>query len=247
MKGENKEMMKMEHDRKHACVTLFVAVLMLAAFVGTASATAQTWHFWDDAYPGTHAIDGFTHKLNANMSKAGYGDGSLFVNLTTNQVAWWYALYPAQVDVPFGDGNWLAPIYYNFTEAGKSGTVYVDVYSVTTSGTLERRLANGSAALSSQGGVTYQNIPCYDDPATVQTVLTGDRLAVRVKYNGTGTFQCGYNGPTGVDPDTPSRIIGPTNDPGYPVPELSTIILMSTGLLVLMGYVVYSRRRNNKK
>ncbi len=32
-----------------------------------------------------------------------------------------------------------------------------------------------------------------------------------------------------------------------PVPELSTLVLMSTGLLALMGYVGYSRRRTTKK
>lgn len=242
MKGENKEMMKMEHGRKHACVTLFVAVLMLAAVVGIASAAPQTWHWWDDAYPGTVADDGLTHRLDANMSTTGYGDSSKSVSLTNDEVVWWYAENAAQVDVSFGESTWLAEIYY----AGDSGTVYVDVYSVTAGGTLERRLATGSEALPAEGSMVYEQIPCPDDSATVQTVLTGDRLAVRVQYNGTGTFQCGYNGPDG-DGEEPSRIISPSTDPGYPVPELSTIILMSTGLLVLMGYVVYSRRRNNKK
>jgi len=32
-------------------------------------------------------------------------------------------------------------------------------------------------------------------------------------------------------------------DPGYPVPELSTIILFSMGLLLLGGYVWLKRRR----
>jgi hypothetical protein len=36
----------------------------------------------------------------------------------------------------------------------------------------------------------------------------------------------------------------PSTDPGYPVPELSTIILMSTGLLALAGYVGLTRIRN---
>jgi hypothetical protein len=33
--------------------------------------------------------------------------------------------------------------------------------------------------------------------------------------------------------------------PDYPVPELSTLVLFSTGLLALFGYIVY-RRRNGK-
>ena len=42
-----------------------------------------------------------------------------------------------------------------------------------------------------------------------------------------------------------SHVTWPLDTPDYPVPELPTIILTSTGLLALLGYVVY-RRRNNK-
>jgi len=41
-----------------------------------------------------------------------------------------------------------------------------------------------------------------------------------------------------------SWIFSPSTDPGYPVPELPTIILFSIGLLALAGYVVV--RRKNK-
>jgi hypothetical protein len=57
---------------------------------------------------------------------------------------------------------------------------------------------------------------------------------------------------TGKDPsftattDGSSYVVWPLNEPLYPVPELSTLVLISFGLLALFGYVVY-RRRNNKK
>jgi len=44
-----------------------------------------------------------------------------------------------------------------------------------------------------------------------------------------------------------SWISSPSRDPGYPVPELPTIVLMSTGLLALTGFVVYSRRKRIEK
>ena len=46
-----------------------------------------------------------------------------------------------------------------------------------------------------------------------------------------------------------SWISSPSADPGYPIPELPTIVLMSTGLLALTGFVVkrYSRRKRIEK
>jgi hypothetical protein len=40
-----------------------------------------------------------------------------------------------------------------------------------------------------------------------------------------------------------TKLASPSTDPGYPVPELSSLILFSVGLLALAGYVVYRRRK----
>jgi len=40
-----------------------------------------------------------------------------------------------------------------------------------------------------------------------------------------------------------SNVTSPSSDPGYPVPELSTFILLSTGLIALAGYVLLTKRR----
>jgi len=34
-----------------------------------------------------------------------------------------------------------------------------------------------------------------------------------------------------------------SNDPGYPVPELSTLVLMGSGLIVGVGLLSYSNRK----
>ena len=46
---------------------------------------------------------------------------------------------------------------------------------------------------------------------------------------------------------TYSVVISPATDPGYPVPELPTIVLVTVGLVMLGGYYVVGRRRLNHK
>ena len=69
------------------------------------------------------------------------------------------------------------------------------------------------------------------------TVPHGNYLALKIENTGDSSFT--------VTTDGDSECKWSEDTPPYPVPELPTIILMSTGLLALFGYVAY-RRRNNK-
>lgn len=71
-------------------------------------------------------------------------------------------------------------------------------------------------------------------------VLEGGRIAVEVYWVSTanGGLEVYYNSST-----YSSSLTSPSSSPAYPVPELSTLILFSTGLLTLAGYVVLTKRR----
>jgi hypothetical protein len=212
--------MKTKLDKKHAFLAILVAVVMLSAFVSMASAL-NTWHFWDDAYPGIPANDGLTHKLDANMTRLSYGDGSLYVNLTDDEAAWWYAMQivGGEEGIAFEEKPWEGEFYCNIPEddVPTAGIVYFEVYSVAEAdGALERRLAHGSVtveeiiAWNMGPGAGYYWIKCPDDPLTSQIVPPDCKVAVRVRYVGDGTFGLGYNGPTGEAGETPTRIVAPT-------------------------------------
>lgn len=211
-------MNKTKLDKKHAFLAILVAVVMLSAFVSMASAV-DTWHFWDDNYPGIPADDGFPHKLDANMTRSGYGDGSLYVNLTSGDVAWWYAMeiVGGEVGIVFKEQPWQGVFYYNIPEPDiTDGIVYFAVYSVAEAdGALERRLAHGNVTVEEimscgGSGPGYYWVDCPDDPATSQIVHPDCKVSVRVRYEGTGTFCYGYNGPSGKWGEMPSRIVAPT-------------------------------------
>ena len=69
------------------------------------------------------------------------------------------------------------------------------------------------------------------------TVSTGGWLAFRIDNPVAGDADLVVK--TGQDY---SRVKSPIADPGYPIPELPTIILLTTGLVFLAGYFGLKRR-----
>lgn len=230
--------MKIKLDKKHALLVLFIAALIVFALTGEASATAQLFFFHNGTYVHTAADDSTTHACDKNMSKNPGPSGPANTTvISSTETAWWYNS-AAQVDSSFGEHNWGANISYKSTGAG---TVTVDIYLVRNNGSIIKNLASGSNATLNTTTPKYVKFNCSDNTSTNQGFKVGQRLAVRVSYIGEGDFTIRYHAT-----DARSRVKSPTTDPGFPVPELPTIILTSTGLLALVGYVVYSRRRNNK-
>ena len=78
-------------------------------------------------------------------------------------------------------------------------------------------------------------------PTESFTVPEGGRFALEVLWSGiaSGNLQIHCNPPG----EHPSMVTSPSTDPGYPVPELPTIILLSVGLLALGGYAWLKRGR----
>ena len=73
------------------------------------------------------------------------------------------------------------------------------------------------------------------------TVPKGDYLALRIANPEAGAADLVIK--TGEDN---SYLTSPKTDPGYPIPELSTFILFSVGLLALAGYIWLKKRDKNK-
>ena len=219
-------------------VLILVLTTVVLAGVGAVSATdSQSWHLLDSTYTGTAAVDDTDHYKNLFMNKTGNATGShmQLPNVTKN-TTWWYAGYPAQFDgVTFGEDNWIINIshgdYSNFF-------IFVDVCKVNESGEVTY-LAHGNKTASG----TYTIITCSDNATTSQTFNTNERLALRMYHNRTGTSTARIYYYDATD-GRYSNLTSPLSDPGYPVPELSTIILFSTGLLVLAGYVLLTKRKN---
>ena len=144
----------------------------------------------------------------------------------------WPAANSAQVDegVPFTAQTWSGQLEAKEPSTDKKCTVEIGIYdgsSFTPKGTSSEIVLNNTAG---------QGVLIIGLSVSAFTVPKNQWLAARVHNTGTKSFTLVTDGSCYVTypPDT-----------NYPYPELSTLVLLSIGLLTLIGYVGL-RRRNNK-
>jgi hypothetical protein len=181
----------------------------------------QTWYFCADEI----------------MSKT-HTPGS-YVVCKDGSPKWWYVDEPAECDLTIGAGSWTVHIYHDTADESYEydGTITADIYKVADGTKIH--IATGSES-PTEGG-TDTTITCPMGSGV--DFATGEKFAVRISWSPTSEK------PT--DPlyvyysaTKPSTLTSPSSDPGYPVPELITLVLLSTGLLTLAGYVLLTKRRD---
>lgn len=237
-------------NTKKSALAIVVAVVLLSSLlVGMASAAeSQNWYL-TDAWPAEcDTLSGDAY----NMPK-GSGAGTGVVNIPayyvpTSKICVANEAAGATVDM---SGDWDVTIKFENVNAPRNALVKVEIGSVNCVGGYY--VADSFIPVTSdEKTISCPTIGMYWWTDTITSgafsISTGRYLAIRV----TNRYEDGPGG-TAIDIQTqgdptnsPSYISSPDTDPGYPVPELSTIVLMSVGMLMLGGFVVYSRRRNNK-
>jgi len=205
-----------------------VALLVAALLVGLAGAVLagdeQTWYLDDTTTTPGYEMD------RAAPSAASPDEASDYILVADSDSEIWIANEAAQVDVPFCVAAWKTDIYFKAVPltTTNGGTVYIGIWD--------------GSNFTSKGSTTFDTVNTtrrYQPQITPSafTVSTGDYLAF-VFDNNTGAA---VNVDTGGDEQ--SRISGPQCDPGYPTPELSTIILTGAGLAALGGFIWLRRRK----
>jgi len=235
-------------ETKKAVVSFLVAAVVLVSVVGTASAATQEWYLRFPNYGGEVVNDGYLHSCDKTMSKT---PGSVSRDMAIRhypggdwEVAWWYAEDPAECDLSFGSGNWKAFVDYenngNYTE-----TLYIQIFKVDTEG--------NAVALTEEYQATGLTTGELDNASYTLTstadhsIKKGERFAVRFRWDkdSGNFFEIQYDNVKGTLSST--RILSPETEPGYPTPELPTLVLFGTGLLALAGFVLYNRRKEDRK
>ena len=97
----------------------------------------------------------------------------------------------------------------------------------------------GNEKAISYSGNIQENLESLD--AGIFTVPKDGRFAIEVFWptGAFGSLEVYCNPPEKHS----SHVTSPSSDPGYPIPELSTVILFGVGLLVISGYVAWRRIR----
>ncbi len=217
------------HRRLIGILVLGMVVLAMVQVVG--AETAQTWYFTSEGAPSP---------LTGKIMTKGIEGGDTVITLGKGERVWFYADEVALCDVSFpSDGSWDVAYWVKALHPDEfgNGSVYTRVGYADSAGETVRKLSR-SAGIKHPTEIEE----IVEEGVAIFTVPKGGRLAVEVYWGSSpkGDLEIHCN-PSGAHA---SKLTSPSSDPGYPVPELSTLILFSVGLLVLAGYVAL--RRNNK-
>lgn len=220
---------------KKALALLFVLAMVAVLVLGTvslvqASPGSQEWYLRNTSYGGTavddSAEDVVTPHLGDWIMSKTQGDNNWAVEidyLSGYRVAWWYAENAAQTGVTFGSGDdWTVYLEYMNTSLGSTETLHAQIFKVDSSG-------NYTALTDQYAGTglpanTTTTRTCTLNGKAEQSLQVGDRLAVRLRWTESDDLSIKFNG--GVESGYVSYVQSPESDPAYPVPELSTIILI---------------------
>ena len=204
-------------NTKKGIVTIVLAAVFLVSMTGMASAVppATSAMQWD--------LDNDT-VMYKDLSHVEYGN--VTIGATSSVV--WRADESAQCNVYFPNETWDGGL----TNATDLPSYTVDVGYSDSDGTNFTSNGVPGGPLGYSGGVAYFTIV-----ANGFTVPLGKYLALNV--TNTGGSDCNI-----TTTNAASWLHWKNPDPKYPVPELSTIILTSAGLLALVGYVGLRRRKN---
>jgi hypothetical protein len=159
---------------------------------------------------------------NYTMYKGSQDDCTGAVPISSLSSVIWAANQSAQCDVGFVANDWTGHLNKTGSEANFSLAIGVWNGSLFT--------PHGSATGTFDGaGEASFTISAY-----AFDVPSGDYLALMITNTDTQNIN--------IHTNQLNDVSSPASDPGYPVPELPTIILVSAGLLMLAGYVYVGRR-----
>jgi hypothetical protein len=157
--------------------------------------------------------------------------GNITINHSDSHI--WVADFPAQTDVtfPVNGNNWTGQI--TFVSAPADGDTFT-VEIGNSSGSTDFTPGGPQATLTGNGS---KSVFSFETTAAAFTVPAGKFLALNLTNDNT-SFD--YKVQTGM---AWSYISSPGTDPGYPIPEWSTMTLVSGGLLMLMGYLWLRKKK----
>ena len=233
--------MRMKGNRR--LIVILVLGMLVLAMVGVqvVGATGEVVWYWKDTNVSGFTLPSEDHLFDKfmNTTEVPEGDTNYTVTLGKGERAWWYANYPAQCDVTFPEGIWTTTFWVNATNSTDNEKVItVRVRGIYANGS-DCWARHTSPKTHNAGSIEkIKTKPSSDWPSYI--VPVGGRIAVEVLWyseaNGPLVVYCNsitYN----------SSLTSPPDSPAYPVPELSTLILFSTGLIALAGYVLLTKRR----
>lgn len=202
-------------------MVLGLAIILILGVVSPAIADpgSQTWYLSDQHGTWSNPNEWTMHK---GTPVGGPGP----VVLTGGNQAVWIANESATTDVTFQGGLWQIQLILG----GATGSMSIHL-GVWDGSTFSSKAGATFAELSG-GTKSYllDSITFTVDQDTWLAFLVSNNTASDIEI----TMQYFFDR---------SKIVSPATDPGYPVPELPSVALLSAGLLILGSYLFYKKRK----
>lgn len=225
-------------------IVILVLGMVVFASVGVqvvGAAGEVTWHLRRDSATGFDYPSG--HQYNLIMTKESPTfDNAKWFKIDPGNELWRYTNYSAECNLTFPAGEWNVTFLTqldNTSDKGKS--VEIHLWRLFENGTATE-IINKSEVVDIKGERWHTILLA---PNTID-VDEGERIALSFKwtFDAAGGVSIGCDGKTLFEGKArDSTLKSPPNSPAYPVPELPTLILFSTGLIALAGYVLLTKRR----
>ena len=194
---------------KDGIVVSALVVALLLAMVTVGSAASQLWY-----------LDSADHPAAGNVMEKTIGAQSGNVTISAGEEHIWLAENSALCNVSFTGGLWIIELKTDLDWTDNCG-VNVGGWDTTT-GWYEISTTTSATV------VWKEHILKVELQKAPATIYEGDYLALKIR-NEDGSMHDVYT-------DGHSSLRSPDTDPGYPVPELPTLVLTTAGLLALAGY-----------
>lgn len=221
---------------------IVMVLILVSAMAQMVSAVGeQTWYFTGTEASGP--ISSGNPDYNKIMTKEVEGE-NVVITLAPGERVWFYADQLAQCDVRFPKDKWSVTYWVKALNSGEAGQgcVYNRLCYIDSTGTPTTASSSNvyEAITNPQNIEEIEEGWFADNDVLAFTVPEGGRLAIEVLWGSEplGNLEIHCN-PSG---EPVSKVTSPSTDPGYPVPELPTLILFSAGLLILAGYAYMGRR-----
>jgi len=204
--------------------------------IGDTNLPHDIYNVGDDYYPlsgvgSLQLVQAWYLSGDSTMYKADLGKGPGTVQLTASGGSAVWVSDEAASGVTFSNDNWTGQVVFTSAPAADD-TFTVEIGSSTGGSNFD---AGGpDTTITGDGSTTYYT---YATDASQVSVSSGQYLAIKITNNSGNTYSVKTGGAWSYtsNPDTGA--------PAYPVPELSTFILLGTGAVVIIVYLLLKRHK----
>lgn len=211
------------------------------AWVPTASAAQNTLYFRDTNVD----LSGTTYDGKAaTIGALGSNTNTITITVGGTATAYWWGDAASVATTP-ETGGWILKVWTRITPSALSTAVLTaTLVQYTQAGTYSA--ISGASQLASVSfiapEITATSHTVTLTPSSSLSIAQGTRIGVQITITGGTSNSIIYYDDTTNGRD--SSLATPNySDPVYPVPELSTIILMTSGLVVGVGMLAYSNKK----